>query len=213
MTAEEMKPHVEFVGVDRLPQKTGDAPLPNVVIAIGHFGNFELYARFHDVRPDYQCATTYRALETARAEPADAGVAPAERLPVFRAAAPTARCCAPRWGRAALFWDCWPTRVPRACARRFWATIATPAWRRRCWPCAITPNSTPAFVSAWRPPNGGWNSAKKSPRTKTAIRAPPRTSCAMSTVRLKRPCAATRPTGSGSIAAGRTNPAMALKRE
>jgi len=65
MTAAEMKPHVEFVNVDRLPQKAGDAPLPNVVIAIGHFGNFELYARFHDVRPDYQCATTYRALKQA----------------------------------------------------------------------------------------------------------------------------------------------------
>ena len=62
MTAAELKPHVAFVGLERLPQKTGDAPLRNVVAAIGHFGNFELYARFHDVRPDYQCATTYRAL-------------------------------------------------------------------------------------------------------------------------------------------------------
>ena len=65
MTAAELKPHVEFVGVERLPQKVGDSPLPNVVTAIGHFGNFELYARFHDVRPDYQCATTYRALKQA----------------------------------------------------------------------------------------------------------------------------------------------------
>jgi KDO2-lipid IV(A) lauroyltransferase len=63
MTAAEMKPHVEFAGIDCLAHKTGDAALPNVIIAIGHFGNFELYARFHDVRPDYQCATTYRALK------------------------------------------------------------------------------------------------------------------------------------------------------
>ena len=63
MSAAELKPHVEFEGIDRLPRKTGEAPLPNVVIAIGHFGNFELYARFHDIRPDYQCATTYRALK------------------------------------------------------------------------------------------------------------------------------------------------------
>ena len=62
MTAAQLKPHVEFTGLDRLPQKKGDAPPANVVVAIGHFGNFELYARFHDVRPDYQCATTYRAL-------------------------------------------------------------------------------------------------------------------------------------------------------
>jgi KDO2-lipid IV(A) lauroyltransferase len=32
-------------------------------MALGHFGNFELSARFHDLRPDYQCATTYRALK------------------------------------------------------------------------------------------------------------------------------------------------------
>ena len=62
MTAAQLKPHVEFAGIERLPQKNGDAPLANVVVAIGHFGNFELYARFHDARPDYQCATTYRAL-------------------------------------------------------------------------------------------------------------------------------------------------------
>ena len=63
MTADELKPHVEFAGVERLPKKIGDAPLPNVVVALGHFGNFELSARFHDLRPDYQCATTYRALK------------------------------------------------------------------------------------------------------------------------------------------------------
>jgi KDO2-lipid IV(A) lauroyltransferase len=63
MSAAELKAHVEFTGIDRLPQKSGAEPLPNVIIAIGHFGNFELYARFHDVRPDYQCATTYRALK------------------------------------------------------------------------------------------------------------------------------------------------------
>jgi len=36
-----------------------------LVMALGHFGNFELSARFHDLRPDYQCATTYRALKQA----------------------------------------------------------------------------------------------------------------------------------------------------
>jgi KDO2-lipid IV(A) lauroyltransferase len=62
MSAAELKPHLEVVGVERFPRPAGTAPLPNVVVAIGHFGNFELYPRFHDVRPDYQCATTYRAL-------------------------------------------------------------------------------------------------------------------------------------------------------
>jgi KDO2-lipid IV(A) lauroyltransferase len=63
MTADELRPHVEFAGIGCLPGKNGDTPLRNVVVAIGHFGNFELYARFHDVRPEYQCATTYRALK------------------------------------------------------------------------------------------------------------------------------------------------------
>jgi KDO2-lipid IV(A) lauroyltransferase len=62
MTAEQLKPHIEFAGIERLPGKTDDAPPANVVVAVGHFGNFELYARFHDVCPDYLCATTYRAL-------------------------------------------------------------------------------------------------------------------------------------------------------
>jgi KDO2-lipid IV(A) lauroyltransferase len=63
MSAAELKPHVEFMGVEQLPHPTGDAPLPNLVMALGHFGNFELNARFHDVHPAYQCATTYRALK------------------------------------------------------------------------------------------------------------------------------------------------------
>ena len=45
MTAAELKPHLEFSGAERLPQKAAGAPLPNLVIAIGHFGNFELFAR------------------------------------------------------------------------------------------------------------------------------------------------------------------------
>jgi lauroyl/myristoyl acyltransferase len=62
MTAAELRPHVEFAGIGRLPPRNGGEPLRNVVVAIGHFGNFELYARFSDHRPDYQSATTYRAL-------------------------------------------------------------------------------------------------------------------------------------------------------
>jgi lauroyl/myristoyl acyltransferase len=63
MTADELRPHIELAGFERLPPKTGDAPPQNVVGAIGHFGNFELYARVQDVYPHYQSATTYRALK------------------------------------------------------------------------------------------------------------------------------------------------------
>jgi len=63
MNFADLRPHVEFVGVERLPAKPPGQPPPSVVVAIGHFGNFELYARFGQFRPEYQCATTYRALK------------------------------------------------------------------------------------------------------------------------------------------------------
>ena len=62
MSFEELRPHLEFIGNECLPQKTRDGPPRNVVVAIGHFGNFELYARLQDVLSGYQGATTYRAL-------------------------------------------------------------------------------------------------------------------------------------------------------
>jgi lauroyl/myristoyl acyltransferase len=62
MTARELKPHLEFVGLDNLyPEKFGNEA-PRRVVAIGHFGNFELYARFGQYIPGVKCATTYRAL-------------------------------------------------------------------------------------------------------------------------------------------------------
>jgi KDO2-lipid IV(A) lauroyltransferase len=62
MSFEELKPHLEFVGNECLPKKIGDETPKNVVVAIGHFGNFELYARLQSVLSGYQGATTYRAL-------------------------------------------------------------------------------------------------------------------------------------------------------
>ncbi len=58
MTVEELRPHVEIVA----PTLLSDHRPGKVVVAIGHFGNFELYARFGQCAPDYQCATTYRGL-------------------------------------------------------------------------------------------------------------------------------------------------------
>ena len=57
MSMEQLRPHVEFVRPERLQ------PPRRMVMAIGHFGNFELYARFQNLSPGYQCATTYRALK------------------------------------------------------------------------------------------------------------------------------------------------------
>ena len=62
MSFEDLRPHVEFVGNSRIVSPPpGQAP-QSTVAAIGHFGNFELYARFQHFAPNYRCATTYRAL-------------------------------------------------------------------------------------------------------------------------------------------------------
>ena len=63
MTPEELQPHLEIEAGHLLPEKKVGEPLPNFIFAIGHFGNFELYARFQSLRPDYQLATTYRSLK------------------------------------------------------------------------------------------------------------------------------------------------------
>jgi Kdo2-lipid IVA lauroyltransferase/acyltransferase len=57
MSADELKPYVDFASPERLQ------PPRRMVMAIGHFGNFELYARFQNFSSGYQCATTYRALK------------------------------------------------------------------------------------------------------------------------------------------------------
>jgi len=58
MSFEQLRPHVEFVA----PAMLEPAHPPRMVTAIGHFGNFELYARFGQFAPDFRCATTYRGL-------------------------------------------------------------------------------------------------------------------------------------------------------
>lgn len=63
MTWEELRSSVEFVGPPWIRQGSLQAPPPSMVVAIGHFGNFELYARFGNFNPAFRCATTYRGLE------------------------------------------------------------------------------------------------------------------------------------------------------
>src|SRR2546422_5523735 len=62
MSPEALRPHVEFVAPPILRSQPAQPKPPSVVFAIGHFGNFELYARFGQFVPVYQCVTTYRAL-------------------------------------------------------------------------------------------------------------------------------------------------------
>jgi KDO2-lipid IV(A) lauroyltransferase len=59
MRFEDLKPYVEFAPPTDF---TPDSPVRRIVVAIGHFGNFELYARFNQFAPTYKSATTYRGL-------------------------------------------------------------------------------------------------------------------------------------------------------
>lgn len=65
MTLEELKPHIEFAASPEFLSPPPVERRKRVVAAIGHFGNFELYARFGQFAPAYQCATTYRGLRQA----------------------------------------------------------------------------------------------------------------------------------------------------
>lgn len=62
MTPEQLKPYFQFIGTEKiLPRQTGAGPQSRIV-AVGHFGNFELYGRFGEFVPTFKVATTYRAL-------------------------------------------------------------------------------------------------------------------------------------------------------
>jgi KDO2-lipid IV(A) lauroyltransferase len=62
MSLDALKPHIEFSGPSSILSPPADGKPPGAVAAIGHFGNFELYARFGQLFPAYRCATTYRGL-------------------------------------------------------------------------------------------------------------------------------------------------------
>jgi KDO2-lipid IV(A) lauroyltransferase len=62
MSFQQLRNTVEFTGPPELLSPSGNATPLKVVAAIGHFGNFELYARFGQFRPAFKCATTYRGL-------------------------------------------------------------------------------------------------------------------------------------------------------
>lgn len=61
MSGEEIRNVLTVAGTERLRASSG-ATGGSVVVAIGHFGNFELYARASLFLPEFQMATTYRAL-------------------------------------------------------------------------------------------------------------------------------------------------------
>jgi len=62
MSPEQLRPHLEFRGPAWLDEPAGDTPPQSLVGAIGHFGNFELYAHAARRWPAYRMASTYRGL-------------------------------------------------------------------------------------------------------------------------------------------------------
>src|SRR5436305_10590248 len=62
MSNEELRPHIDFVDEEGLISTAAGKKYANIVVAIGHFGNFELYARLSQMIPGYRPATTYRGL-------------------------------------------------------------------------------------------------------------------------------------------------------
>jgi lauroyl/myristoyl acyltransferase len=63
MSWERLRGHVEFTGLENFPQSQPAGKKKNAVVAIGHFGNFELYARIVQALPHDKVATTYRGLK------------------------------------------------------------------------------------------------------------------------------------------------------
>src|SRR6266446_6380307 len=61
MAWSDLEPHLQFGGLEKL-QHLRQVP-GSVIMAIGHFGNFEVYTRAHHLFPEFQFATTYRALK------------------------------------------------------------------------------------------------------------------------------------------------------
>ena len=62
MTVNELQPHFDIIGWENIYPEPFGKEAPRRVVAIGHFGNFELYARFCEYFPGIKGATTYRAL-------------------------------------------------------------------------------------------------------------------------------------------------------
>ena len=205
MSSAALRPHVEFTGAGKNPAaRTAGAARkaawsPSAILATSSFTRGSASSCRPSMRHDLPRA------QAARAQPAHGSLARTHPAAFFLSAAPTAPRSARRWPAPASCSACSPTKAPRACALPFLGHDCDTSTRARGFCAALQlPRFTPPSVtaSAWQ--NGGWNSATKFPRTKTAMPRPIRGHHARREPRVwKPPCAATRPTGSGSTAAGR----------
>ena len=65
MSGEQLQGHMEVIGADKILKRDEIHGPMSRVFAIGHFGNFELFASSVKLAPAYRGATTYRALKEA----------------------------------------------------------------------------------------------------------------------------------------------------
>lgn len=63
MSVERLRPRMEVVGAEKILKRDEAHGPVSRVFAIGHFGNFELFASSVQLAPAYRGATTYRALK------------------------------------------------------------------------------------------------------------------------------------------------------
>jgi KDO2-lipid IV(A) lauroyltransferase len=61
-----LAPHLEIQGIEEMLRVVADQGALGCIVAVGHFGNFELYARSSSFMPGYRGATTYRGLDSPR---------------------------------------------------------------------------------------------------------------------------------------------------
>lgn len=61
MSLSQLGGRIQFIGAEKIVPRDNE-PLKKRVVAIGHFGNFEVYARFGQFLPQFKTATTYRGL-------------------------------------------------------------------------------------------------------------------------------------------------------
>lgn len=62
LSQDELRQVLTFKVPAELSNPPADQPLPSVVVAVGHFGNFEIYAHFALACPRFQGVSTYRGL-------------------------------------------------------------------------------------------------------------------------------------------------------
>ncbi|MCI0541547.1 MAG: hypothetical protein L0Z50_40635, partial [Verrucomicrobiales bacterium] len=65
MKFEDLRRHVQVTGTEEWLARDLQCPPQSRIIALGHFGNFEAFARLGEFIPQFRCAATYRGLRQA----------------------------------------------------------------------------------------------------------------------------------------------------